>query len=160
MPEPYFAETMADLHVAGIAQMTGLQMLEGMLAGTLPAPPIARTLNFRLHAVANGRAVFRGTAAFDVMNPNGTVHGGWYGTLLDSCMACAVLTRIGAGQAYTTLEYKVNIVRPVPLGVEVDAIGEIEHVGRSTGVSLGRLVGVADGRLYATGSTTCIVLGG
>lgn len=159
MTEPLHAEGPDDLvPPAEAARMTGLEFMQGILEGRLPAPPIARTLDYRLHEVAPGRVVFRGAARFSFMNPIGSVHGGWYGTLLDSCMACAVMTRIGRGQAYTTLEYKVNIIRPVPMGVEVDAIGEALHVGRSTGVAVGRLVGVADGRLYATGSTTCIVM--
>ena len=159
MSDPVYATRPEDLlPMAEAAKMTGLEFMQGILDGRLPAPPIARTLDYRLHAVDPGRAVFRGAPRFDYMNPVGSVHGGWYGTLLDSCMACAVMTMIGRGQAYTTLEYKVNILRPVPLGVEVDAIGEAQHVGRSTGVSVGRMVGVEDGRLYATGSTTCIVL--
>jgi acyl-coenzyme A thioesterase PaaI-like protein len=52
----------------------------------------------------------------------------------------------------------VNIIRPVPLGMLVEAIGIASHVGRSTGVAEGRMTGVEDGRLYATGSTTCIVM--
>ncbi|MEL6235550.1 MAG: PaaI family thioesterase [Pseudomonadota bacterium] len=160
MPEPNYATSPADFRLDEIARMSGLEMLQGIIDGTVFAPPIARTLGYRLWSVEPGRAVFRGVASFDYMNPSGVVHGGWYGTLLDSCMACAVLTRLAVGQAQTTLEYKINIIRPVPDGMEVDAIGEAQHVGRSTGVASGRLVGVADGRVYATGSTTLIVMGG
>ena len=88
------------------------------------------------------------------MNPSGSVHGGWYGTLLDSAMACAIMTRVPQGSVYTTLEYKVNIIRPIPLGLMVDCIGTVEHAGRSTGVATGKVVGVEDGKLSATGSTT------
>jgi uncharacterized protein (TIGR00369 family) len=102
--------------------------------------------------------VFAGSPEFAVMNPVGVVHGGWYGTLLDSCMACAVMTTLSRGSTYTTLEYKVNIVRPIPLGMRVLAIGEIQHSGRSTGVARGEIVGADDGRIYATGSTTCLVM--
>ncbi|HEU0223318.1 MAG TPA: PaaI family thioesterase [Paracoccaceae bacterium] len=159
MPEPFHALTPADLLPREqAAAMTGIEFLTGMLEGRLPAPPITRTLNFRLHEVGPGRVEFRGVPGFEVMNPIGTVHGGWYGTLLDSCMACAVMSRLERGQAYTTLEFKVNIIRPIPLGLEVAAVGEVSHVGRSTGVAEGRLVGVADGRLFATGSTTCLVM--
>jgi uncharacterized protein (TIGR00369 family) len=88
----------------------------------------------------------------------GTVHGGWYGTLLDSAMACAVMTKVPRGSVYTTLEYKINILRSIPLGMQVDCFGVIDHVGRSTGVAHGEIRGVEDGKLYATGSTTCIVM--
>ena len=95
---------------------------------------------------------------FDSLNPMAAVHGGWYGTLLDSAMACAVMTKVPKGSVYTTLEYKVNLVRPVPLGTPVECIGETDHVGRSTGVAHGRLIGLETGTLYATGSSTCLVM--
>ena len=73
-------------------------------------------------------------------------------------MACAVMTGIPRGSVYTTLEYKINILRAVPLGMTVDTIGITDHVGRSTGIAHGEIRGVEDGKLYATGSTTCIVM--
>ena len=92
-------------------------------------------------------------------NPSGAVHGGWYGTLLDSCMACAVQTKLPKGFGYTTLEYKVNLLRPIFETTEdVLAVGEVDHVGRRTGVATGKIVGAESGKLYATGSTTCIVM--
>lgn len=138
--------------------MSGLDYMRGILSGDLPGPPIGATLGYELHAVDAGRVVFRGTPTFDFCNPMGTVHGGWYGTLLDSCMACAVMTTVPQGSTYTTLEYKINIVRPIPLDTEIEAIGTTQHSGRSTGVANGEIRGVADGKLYATGSTTCIVM--
>lgn len=138
--------------------MSGLEFMRGILEGRLPAPPISRLMGYRLHEVEEGRVVFRGTPEFDCTNPLGTVHGGWYGTLLDSAMACAVQTRVPKGAAYTTLEYKINIIRAIPLGTEIACEGVADHVGRSTGVAHGEIRGVEDGRLYATGSTTCIVL--
>jgi uncharacterized protein (TIGR00369 family) len=143
---------------ADLLQMTGLEFMTAILEGRLPAPPISRGMGYALHAVEDGRVVFRGTPTFDVTNPTGTVHGGWYGTLLDSAMACAVMTKVPKGSIYTTLEYKINIIRAVPLGALVDCTGLTDHVGRSTGVAHGDIRGVEDGRLYATGSTTCIVM--
>ncbi|KPN63077.1 uncharacterized domain 1-containing protein [Aliiroseovarius crassostreae] len=141
-----------------LTRISGLEFMQGMLEGTLPRPPISTGLNYHLHSVEDGKVAFRGTPEFDHCNPMGTVHGGWYGTLLDSCMACAVMTKVPRGSVYTTLEYKVNIVRPIHPGTEVEAIGITQHSGRSTGVAIGELRGVADGRLYATGSTTCIIM--
>ena len=139
-------------------KLSGLEFMQKILDGTNPGPPIANTMGYVLHAVEEGRVVFRGTPAFKVTNPMGTVHGGWYGTLLDSAMACAVMTGIPRGSVYTTLEYKINILRAVPLGMTVDTIGITDHVGRSTGIAHGEIRGVEDGKLYATGSTTCIVM--
>lgn len=159
MAEPFFAETPDDLlTLAQTLELSGLEFMQGILDGKLPAPPIARTLNYRLTEVSKGRIVFQGAPLFGAFNPIGTAHGGWYGTLLDSAMACAVMTTVPKGSVYTTLEYKVNITRPIPEGVEIKAIGEVEHAGRSTGVANGWIRGVEDDRLYATGSTTCLIM--
>ncbi|MFW8593426.1 PaaI family thioesterase [Cribrihabitans neustonicus] len=155
----FYAQQPSDLlTMQQITEMSGLEFMQGILEGRLPGPPIAKTLGYRLSEVEEGRVVFRGTPEFAFTNPMGTVHGGWYGTLLDSAMACAVMTRVPRGSAYTTLEYKINILRPIPLGVTVDCTGLTDHAGRSTGVAHGEIRGVEDGRLYATGSTTCIVM--
>ncbi|MGH1369424.1 MAG: PaaI family thioesterase [Maritimibacter sp.] len=140
------------------AQMSGLEIMQAMMAGELPPARIAKGLNYTGHSVEAGKVVFRGAPQLAHTNPMGTVHGGWYGTLLDSAMACAVMTMVPQGSTYTTLEYKVNIVRPIPVDMEVDCIGTIQHAGRSTGVANGEIRGVQDGKLYATGSTTCIIM--
>ena len=101
---------------------------------------------------------FTGTPRFAHTNPMGSLHGGWYGTLLDSCMACAVMTTVPRGSTYTTLEYKINITRALPCDTPIRAIGRVAHAGRSTGVATGEIRGVADDRLYATGSTTCLIM--
>lgn len=141
-----------------LLDLSGLEFMQGILDGTLPGPPIAATMGYTLHHVADGSATFRGTPAFNVTNPMGTVHGGWYGTLLDSAMACAVMTKVPRGSVYTTLEYKINIMRSIPLGTSIDCVGTISHAGRSTGVATGEIRGTEDGKLYATGSTTCIIM--
>ena len=154
-----YANSIADLLTPNqITEMSGLAFMQGILDGTLPHPPIGPTMNCHLHSVDDGRVVFRGSPQFAHTNPMGTVHGGWYGTLLDSCMACAVMTKVPKGSVYTTLEYKINILRPIPLGTEVEVIGTTDHVGRSTGIAKGEMRGVEDGKLFATGSTTCIVM--
>ena len=141
-----------------VLEMSGMEFIQGIVEGRLPGPPISETMGYRMHHVEEGRVIFRGQPEFNVTNPLGTVHGGWYGTLLDSAMACAVQTMVPKGCAYTTLEYKINILRPIPLGTEIDCIGEVDHAGRSTGVAHGEIRGVENGKLYATGSTTCIIL--
>src|SRR5437879_3473589 len=82
----------------------GLSFLQALIDGPLPAPPIMRTLGFRLAAVEHGRAVFEGEPRMEYYNPIGTVHGGYAATLLDSAVACAIHTTLAKGEAYTTLE--------------------------------------------------------
>ena len=143
---------------AELLSLSGLEFMQGILDGSLPGPPIGETLGYTLLSVEEGRVVFRGAPEFSVTNPMGTVHGGWYGTLLDSSMACAVMTRVPRGSVYTTLEYKINIIRSIPVGMMIDCIGQTDHAGRSTGVATGEIRGVENGKLYATGSTTCIIM--
>ncbi len=91
-------------------------------------------------------------------NPIGTVHGGFYGTLLDSCMSCAIHTMLDGGKGYTTLEYKINLVRALSDDVgEIFAEGNLVHLGRRIATADGRVVDAA-GKLYAHGTVTCIIL--
>lgn len=157
------AEVRARLSHAGVARpdqvagKSGLETFHAMLAGELPYPPIGETLDFVLVEVAHGTAVFQGRPGLKHYNPLGTVHGGWFATLLDSAVGCAVHTTLAPGQGYTTAELKVNIVRPltdrIPL---VRAEGRVIHVGRRMATADGRLVD-ADGKLYAHASTTCFL---
>lgn len=159
MSKAYAAKTPEELPTpAEFISMSGLEAMEKMRDGVIAGPPIAGLMNYTIETVEPNKVVFRGTPEFPVSNPMGTVHGGWYGTLLDSCMACAVMTTVPKGSFYTTLEYKVNITRSIPLGMLIEATGIVQHGGRSTGVANGEIRGVEDGRLYATGSTTCIIM--
>ncbi|MEM7176840.1 MAG: PaaI family thioesterase [Pseudomonadota bacterium] len=158
-PAPTFAESRDDLMpLSEIGKISGLEFITGIMDGRFPAPPIARTLDFQLTEVSAGRVVFTGTPQFAHFNPIGTVHGGWFGTLLDSCMACAVQSSLPAGQGYTTLEFKVNILRPAfETSGPLRAIGQVDHVGRRTATAVGRMLDEND-KLFATGSTTCLVM--
>ncbi|MEO1312449.1 MAG: PaaI family thioesterase [Pseudomonadota bacterium] len=144
---------------ATIASMSGLAFLQAIADGELPGPPIGEAMGCHVHSVEAGRVIFRGSPAFSAMNPIGSVHGGWFGTLLDSCMSCAVQSMLPKGTGYTTLEYKVNLLRPMfPDGTEIEAIGTAIHVGRRTGTAEGQIVGLSDGKIYATGTATCLVI--
>jgi uncharacterized protein (TIGR00369 family) len=137
--------------------MDGLAMLQAMLRGEGPTPPIGHTLDFLLIEVGPGRAVFQGTPGPAFFNPLGGVHGGWYATLLDSALGCAVHTMMPAGRGYTTAELGVNLVRSIgPQVQRVRALGQVLHCGRQLATAEARLVG-PDGTLYAHGSTTCLV---
>jgi uncharacterized protein (TIGR00369 family) len=137
--------------------LPGLEFLQRIVDGRLPRAPICDTLNFQLLEVERGRAVFQGAPRPEHYNPLGTIHGGWPATLLDSCMACAVHTTLPAGQGYTTVEFKLNLVRPIlgntgPLRAE----GKLINAGRTLATSEGRLFG-PDGKLYAHGTETCLL---
>ena len=151
---------MAEIGVARPDQvigLSGMQFFEAMFEGRLPRPPIGTTLGFLPVHMEPGLAVFQGTPAFEFYNPLGSVHGGWFATLLDSCVGCAVHTTLPAGKAYTTLELKLNIVRALSVKVPlVRAEGRVVHAGNQVATAEGRLIG-PDGKLYAHATTTCLV---
>jgi uncharacterized protein (TIGR00369 family) len=140
-----------------VAGRTGLEMLQAMLRGELPYPPIARTLSFQLVEAEAGRAVFQGQPGTEHLNPMGGIHGGWYATLLDSALGCAVHTMMPAGRGYTTAELGVNLVKAIGRNVQrVRAEGKVLHCGRQLATAEARLFG-PDGTLYAHATTTCLV---
>jgi uncharacterized protein (TIGR00369 family) len=142
---------------AQLAARSGLAMLQAMLRGEVPYPPIARTLDFLLLEVDEGRALFQGTPGPDHFNPMGGIHGGWYATLLDSALGCAVHTMMPPGRAYTTAELGVNLVRAIgSKAPRVRAEGKVIHCGRQLATAEARLYG-PDGTLYAHATTTCLV---
>jgi uncharacterized protein (TIGR00369 family) len=139
-------------------KLPGIEFMRGIVEGKFPAPPIAKTLNFRLAEVEPGRAVFVSTPSIETYNPLATAHGGYVATLLDSAMGVAVHSKLAAGQFYTTLEFKVNFVRPVLADTgEVRAEGNVVHFGKRSATAEARLYD-HDGKLYAHASTTCLIL--
>jgi uncharacterized protein (TIGR00369 family) len=141
-----------------VKAVSGLEYLRRILDGRLPRPPIADTLSCHLVEADPGRAVFQGTPRYEYLNPAGTIHGGWMATLLDAAMACAVQTALPAGQGYTTVEFKLNLVRPVVPGTgAMRAEGKVINSGRTIATAEGRLVG-EDGKLYAHATETCLVM--
>ena len=136
---------------------SGLAFLRRIAEGRVPQPPIGHTLGFELSEVATGFALFTLTPAFRHYNPIGTVHGGVASTLLDSCMSCAIQTHLEQGQGYTTLELKVNFVRPMAEATgPVRAEGRSLYVGRRSGTAEGKIID-ARGTLLAHGTTTCMI---
>jgi uncharacterized protein (TIGR00369 family) len=140
-----------------VAGLSGLEVFEAIFAGRLPRPPIGDTLDFMPVRIERGLAVFQGRPGIKHYNPMGSVHGGWFATLLDSAVGCAVHSTLPAGKGYTTLELKLNIVRALTDAVPlVRAEGRVLHEGRQVATADGRLVG-PDGRLYAHATTTCLI---
>lgn len=135
----------------------GVTFLREMVAGRHPVPPMAALLGFTLTEVDDGRAVFVGMPEQRHYNPIGVVHGGFAATVLDSALGCAVHSTLKQGEAYTTLELKVNLVRAITKDTgRVTAEGRIIHRGRTLATSEADLRDEA-GRLYAHGTTTCMI---
>jgi uncharacterized protein (TIGR00369 family) len=140
-----------------IAGKTGLEMMQAILRGELPAAPIGKSMNFCLIHIEEGQTIFQGTPKPAFFNPLGTIHGGWIATLLDSALGCAVHTKMPVGRAYTTAELSVNMVRALSPKVErVRAIANVLHCGRQLATAEAKLLG-PDGTLYAHATTTCLV---
>ena len=142
---------------AQIAGLSGLQQMQAMLRGELPYAAIAKTLDFLIVEVEEGRTIFQGTPGAAHLNPMGSVHGGWFATLLDSALGCAVHTCMLPGRGYTTAELGINMVKALTPRVQrVRAEGRVIHCGRQLATAEARLVG-PDGTLYAHATTTCLV---
>lgn len=140
-----------------IRRHTGLEIFAMMLDGRLPPPPISRTLNFALTRAGEGEVEFRGVPLRDFYNPSGTIHGGWPAALLNSALGCCVHTRLAAGMAYTTIEFKVNLVRPMfDTTGEVVCTARVIHMGRTIATSEGEIRD-AQGKLIAHGTETCAI---
>jgi len=135
----------------------GLGFLQAIIDGILPQPPIAELIGFHLAEAENGRAVFEGLPEFRHYNPIGSVHGGIAATLLDSALGCAIFSTLHKGDTWTTLELKLNFVRPMTKDTgPVRAEGRVIHRGRTVATSEGDLKDRA-GKLYAHATTTCMI---
>lgn len=138
--------------------LSGLEFLKKIVSGELPPPPLAVLLNFDLVELDEGRATFAVEPAEYHYNPIGVVHGGLAATLLDSAMGCAVHSMLPAGSGYTTLEIKVNFIRAMTGTTgRVRCEAKVVHVGARTATAEGRVIDEA-GKLYAHGTTTCLIL--
>jgi uncharacterized protein (TIGR00369 family) len=142
---------------AQIAGMTGKQILQAIIDGELPAPPIAQTLSFRLTEVGDGFAAFEGEPGPHLLNPMGGVHGGWALTLIDSAAGCAGQTLLPAGSGYATVETKANFSRPITKDTgRVRAESRVVSRGRQV-ISAEARVLSGDGKVLAHGTSTLLV---
>ncbi len=137
--------------------MSGMEYLQAMIDGKLPAPPLSRTLGFQLSEIGEGRAVFTCEPAEFHYNPIGIVHGGLAATLIDSATGVAVHTLLPAGTGYTTIELHINLIRPLTATTgQIRAEAEIVNAGRTLAIAQARIVDSA-GKLYAHGTSTCMI---
>jgi uncharacterized protein (TIGR00369 family) len=139
------------------AALGGLEFVQGLVSGALPLNSMARTLGYDIVEASPGRVVITASPGGELLNPAGTVHGGFTATLLDSCMGLAVWSTVEKGFGSTTLEFKISFVRPImPDSGQVKAEGIVLTAGRRIGTAEGRLTDQA-GRLLAHGTTTCLI---
>ena len=138
-------------------EMSGLEFVQGLADGSLPLNTIARTLGYDVIEAVNGRVVITAEPGDNLLNPGGTVHGGFSATLLDSCMGLAVQSTLEKGVGSTTLEFKISLVRPItPATGKIRAEGLALNIGRRIGTAEGRITD-DKGRLLAHGTTTCLI---
>ena len=158
--EPHTAKKLPNYGVASpdeVKLLSGYEFVKRMKEGHFPAAPIGRVMQFHLTEVEQGCVVFSAEPSAEFYNPMGTIHGGYTTTLLDSCMGCAVHSTLPAGMAYTTLEIKINFVRSITDKTgPVRAQGKVISAGKRVATAEGRLVD-ANGKLYAHGTTTCLI---
>jgi uncharacterized protein (TIGR00369 family) len=143
------------------ATMAGIDYMRALMAGEIPPPPIAVVMRISPVEVTEGTAAFEGEPGEEHYNPIGLVHGGYASTLLDSAMGCAVHTTLPAGVGYTTQTLEVKFVRPITRDTgPVRADARVVHRGRRQATTEATLVGAANGKLLATATGTCMILGG
>jgi uncharacterized protein (TIGR00369 family) len=144
---------------ADVAGMTGRDILQAIIEGKLPSPPIAQTLGFWLAEVGDGRCVFEGDTGTHLLNPLGGVHGGWALTLIDSAAGCAAHTLLPPGVGYASLETKANFTRPIKHDTgRVRAEGRVVGRGRQIMSAEARILD-SSGRILAHGTSTLMVFG-
>lgn len=140
-----------------VASMTGLEVMRAVMNGELPCAPMWATMRYMMVEVEHGRVVVQGAPAEHIMNIQGSVHGGWFGTILDSAVGNAIHTTLPAGKGYATLDLGIKMIRAIfPSIGRVRAIGTVINSGRTICNAEGVIVG-PDGKVYAHATTTCLV---
>src|SRR3974390_3396814 len=142
---------------AGGGDKAGKEILKPSIDGKLPQPPISQTMSFWITEVGDGFAVFEGEPGQHLLNPMGSVHGGWALTLIDSVGGCAGHSLLPAGSRYTTIETKGNFARPITKDTgRVRAEARVVSQGRQVISSEARVLS-QDGKGLAHGTTTILV---
>lgn len=144
------------LTVEGRQGLTGLEHMEAALRGEIPMAPIGSLLGFHLTEVSQGEVHFAGTPDESACNPMGAVHGGVMCTLLDSAVGCAVQTTLPTGVGYTSVEIKVNYLRPVSAGTLLTTRGWVTKPGRRVAFAEGEIRDDA-GKVVANATSTCLI---
>ncbi|WP_394129882.1 PaaI family thioesterase [Shewanella maritima] len=136
--------------------VNGLEVMQAMVNGEFPAPSMAKTIPMRAIKVAYGSIEFEAIANERHLNPMGGVHGGFAATVLDSVTGCAVHSALDIGQSYSTIELQVKMVRPIPVGQPVFAIGNLINKSKSLAIAEAKLHS-KEGKLLATATASCLL---
>jgi len=162
--EKALLESMKDGRLTGflkpehVLNMSGLDIMQAVRRGELPTGPMAITMNYMLMEIEPGRAVLQGNPTESVLNVQGTVHGGWFASILDGAVGNAIHSMLPPGKGYTTLDLSVKMTRALtPKVGRVRAIGTVIQVGRKVATAEGKILG-PDGKLHAFATTTCMIL--
>jgi uncharacterized protein (TIGR00369 family) len=140
------------------SNMTGMEVMQAVRSGDLPCGPMAVTMNYLLMEIESGRAVLQGNPTESVLNVQGSVHGGWFASILDGAVGNAIHSMLPAGKGYTTLDLSVKMTRAISPNVgRVRAVGTVIQVGRKIATAEGKILG-PDGKLHAFATTTCMIL--
>jgi uncharacterized protein (TIGR00369 family) len=146
---------------AKLSELSGLEGIQAVASGELPPPPIADLLGMTIALVEPGRVVFALEPAEWMYNPIGSIHGGVAATMLDSALGCAIHTTLPAGVGYATSDLQVRYVRALSaLSGRILADAHVVHAGRRLATAEGKLYAEQDGKLFAHGTTSCIILDG
>jgi uncharacterized protein (TIGR00369 family) len=157
MPSQRPSKTYGTVSADSQKEMSGLEFVQGLVDGSLPLNMIAKTLAYDIIEAERGRVVITAEPDDTLLNPAGTVHGGFSATLLDSCMGLAILSTLEKGVGQTTLEFKISLVRPItPETGLIRSEGIVLTCGRRVGTAEGRITD-GSGRLLAHGTTTCLI---
>jgi uncharacterized protein (TIGR00369 family) len=157
MPDRIASKSYGTVSADRRQEMSGLEFVQGLADGTLPLNTIAQTLGYDVTEAVSGRVIVTAVPTAALLNPAGTVHGGFTATLLDSCMGLAVQSTLEKGASQTTLEFKISLVRPITSETGlIKAEGVVLNRGRRVGTAEGRVTD-DKGRLLAHGTTTCLI---
>ena len=138
-------------------EMTGLQLLQAMCDGRIPAPSMSETIPMQPYEVSEGTICFKVKANHHHLNPLGGVHGGFAATVLDSVTGCAVHSMLEAGAGYGTIDLNIKMCRPIPQDQLLLAIGKVINISKNLGISEGEIVD-ENGKLYAHATATCMII--
>jgi uncharacterized protein (TIGR00369 family) len=145
---------------AELAGRSGREILQAIIDGTLPHPPIGQAMSFWLTVIGDGFAVFEGEPGAHLLNPMGAVHGGWALTLIDSAGGCAGLSLLPAGLGFATIETKANLSRPITKDTgRVRAEGRVMMQGRQIISTEARVLN-REGKVLAHGTSALMAGGG
>lgn len=137
--------------------MAGLDYLQAMIDGLLPPPPISGLIDMALVAAEPGRVEFACEPDESAYNPIGSVHGGLVCTLLDSVAGCALHSTLPLGRGYTSVEIKINYLKPVrSTSGRLTAVGTVVKAGSRVAFTEG-VVTDASGAVVATATSTLLV---